>query len=90
MLLNDDKISHISHLILDGVWQDDLVEYRDEARTLLTIKQSIIQFLKMEEEVEERVRRKISSQAREIIEGSREWEILFKKYYEEELRKKGL
>ena len=88
MLLSEEKISHISHLLLDGLWQDDLAEYRDEARTLLTVKQTIINYLKTEEEIEEKVRKKIESQSKQIIEGSREWEILFRKYYEEEIQKK--
>lgn len=89
MLLSEEKISHISHLLLDGLWQDDLAEYRDEPRTLLTVKQTITNYLKAEEEIEGKVRKKIESQSKQIIEGSREWEILFRKYYEEEIQKKG-
>ena len=43
----------------------------------------------MQEQQTEKVRRKIESQKRNIPEGSAEWDILFKKYYEEELTAHG-
>jgi hypothetical protein len=38
-------------------------------------------------EMEESVRRKITQQRRDIPEGSAEWEVLYRKYYEEEVQK---
>ena len=40
-----------------------------------------------EEELEEGVRRKIAHQKRDIPEGSAEWDLLFRKYYDEEMKK---
>ncbi len=40
-----------------------------------------------EDELEETIRLKIASQKREIPEGSPEWDLLFRKYYEEEMKK---
>jgi uncharacterized protein len=36
------------------------------------------------------VRKKISSQKKEILEGSEEWDVLYRKYYNEELRRMGI
>ena len=36
------------------------------------------------------VRKKITSQKKEILEGSEEWDVLFKKYYGDELRRMGI
>jgi hypothetical protein len=43
-------------------------------------------WLKKEEDVDKAARLKIESQKRTIPEGSAEWEILYRKYYEEEMR----
>ena len=44
--------------------------------------------LRKDDEIERRVRSKIMSQKRgSIPEGSQEWDVLFRKYYEEELNK---
>ena len=66
----------------------EFVEDRD------TIRQQIVQILqdllKEEEKVDAGVRRKISSQKREILEGSEEWDILYRKYYGEEMKRMGV
>ena len=44
---------------------------------------------KLEESIDQEVRRILSSYSRPAPEGSREWEVLYRKYFEEELVKKG-
>ena len=46
--------------------------------------------LKEEEAVDAEVRKKISSQKKEILEGSEEWDVLYRKYYAEEMRRMGV
>ena len=36
------------------------------------------------------VRKKITSQKKEILEGSEEWDVLYRKYYSEEMRRMGV
>ena len=59
-------------------------------RPLSTIRLAVFdilnKWLKKEEAVDMEARRKIESQTRRIPEGSAEWDILYRKYYEEELR----
>ena len=43
-----------------------------------------------EEKIGEIVKARIASQKRTIAEGTGEWEILYKKYYNDELRKLGV
>jgi len=45
-----------------------------------------MKWLKKEEEIDTAARRKIESQKRPIPEGGGEWEILYRKYYDEEMR----
>ncbi len=89
MKLTEDRISHISHLIWDALYDDDLVDYPDDEEALLGIKKAMLNYFKVEDEIDDRVREKITSLKRGVQEGSREWEILYKKYYEEEAGKKG-
>jgi uncharacterized protein len=46
--------------------------------------------LRQEEEIDSRARQQIVSQKRTIPEGSVEWDILYRKYYSEALRKIGI
>lgn len=87
MRLSEDRISHISHLIFDGIWDDDLVDFTDDNMALKEIKDVISSFFAVEERAEDAARAKIRSLSRHIPEGSREWEIMYKKYFEEQLAK---
>ncbi len=89
MRLSDDRISHIAHLISDGIWKDDLVDFTDEAKVLGEIKRTISGYLMVEDEADSIARNKIRSLSRNVPEGSREWDILYRKYFEEEASKKG-
>lgn len=88
MRLSEDRISHLAHLISDGIWKDDLVDYRSEEKALLEIKKAITDYFKVEDEADTIARNKIRSLSRDVPEGSREWDILYKKYFEEERAKK--
>jgi len=46
--------------------------------------------LKEEEAMDAEVRKKISSQKKEILEGTEEWDVLYRKYYAEEMRHMGI
>jgi hypothetical protein len=88
MRLSHEKIVHLSHLMLDELLEDDRVDYHGEENE---VRQRIVALLKAELEredaMEDAIRRKIESQKRQIPEGSPEWELLYRKYYEEELTK---
>jgi hypothetical protein len=88
MRLSEDRISHISHLVTDGVWNDDLVDYTDEERALAEVKAVITEYLKLEDDADEAARNKINSLSKHVPEGSHEWNILYKKYFDDELERK--
>ena len=85
MKLSREKILRLSHLILDYLDQDDTVEYFADPQE---IRQQIVKMIsdemKADEAIDALVRRKIETQKRVIVEGSDEWEVLYRKYYEEE------
>lgn len=89
MLLSDEKISHLSHLILDGLGENpDVTLLEGKEKVLREIKRTIIQELQVEEETDRFVRKKLASYSRPLAEGSPEWNVLYHKFFEEELNKK--
>ncbi|MBI5560682.1 MAG: DUF507 family protein [Deltaproteobacteria bacterium] len=89
MRLSGDRISHIAHLISDGIWKDDMVDFTDDDKVLSEIKRIITDYLKIEDDADTFAREKIRTLSRNIPEGSREWDVLYKKYLEEEMAKKN-
>jgi len=91
MMLSEDKISHLSHILLNKLYDLDLIsmDEDEEASIRREIKRTIVGELKIGEEIDQVVRKKLLSFSKKLIEGSSEWEVLYKKYYREEEIKKG-
>lgn len=91
MRLSREKTVRISHQITDVLVASDDVDFIDDRDT---IRQQIVQILtamlRDEEKIELEVRKRITSQKKEILEGSEEWDVLHKKYYQDELRRLGI
>jgi len=88
--LSREKINHLSRLILDHLLKSDQVEFLDEPKEIrLSIVRSIEEELRLYETLDKKAVEKIRAQKKPIEEGSREWEILYRKYYNEELAKLG-
>ena len=88
MKLSREKVLHMSHLILGYLDKDDGVEYFDEPQEIRqTIVKIIMDEMRNDEAIDALVRRKLESQKRVIVEGSDEWDVLYRKYYEEETAK---
>jgi hypothetical protein len=87
-MLSEDKVSHLSHVILNAVKKSSAVKVNsDEERVLKEIKRVLAAELAHEEEIDRKVRAKLASYSRGIIEGSAEWEVLYRKTFEDEIRK---
>ncbi|MBI3806485.1 MAG: DUF507 family protein [Nitrospirae bacterium] len=87
-MLSEDKISHLSHVILQAVKKSQLATVQgDEGRVLKEIKRVLASELAQEEEIDRKVKEKLASYSRGIVEGSAEWEVLYRKAFEEETRK---
>ena len=89
MLLSDDKKSHLSHVVLNCLKQSPEARIvGDETRALREIKRVIAAEVAVEEEIDQSVRSRLASYARPLPEGSQEWDVLYRKFYEEELQKR--
>lgn len=87
-MLSEDKVSHLSHVILLAVKNSPHVEVKSEdARILKDIKRVLATELAQEQEIDRKVRAKLGSYSRGIVEGSSEWDVLYRKTFEEESRK---
>jgi uncharacterized protein len=85
--LSRDKINLLSHHVAERLAAIDAVDFIEDRNTIrLAVFDILTKWLKKEEVVDAAARKKIESQQRKIPEGSAEWEILYRKYYEEELR----
>lgn len=88
--LSREKINYLSRQILNALFEDDQVEFMEEPNEIrLSIVDSIEAELKLYELLDKKAIEKISAQKKAIKEGSREWEILYRKYYNEEISKLG-
>ncbi len=85
--LSESRISHLAHLIMDGLRKEQLADFPQEGRALAETKQVLHEFFQHEDQLDDLVRRKILSLSRQVPVGSREWDILYRKYYEEEARR---
>ena len=91
MRLSREKIIRLSHQITEVLVSSqevDFIEDRD------TIRRQVVQILtntlREEEKADAEVRKRITSQKKEILEGSEEWDVLYRKYYTDELRSMGI
>lgn len=88
MQISEDRISHIAHKIYDKLYDDDLADFPDERRALEAIKESITGFFAVMGQIDQAVKDKLASYSKAKVPGSREWEILYQKFYAEELAKR--
>ena len=87
MHLSESRISHLAHLVLDGLKKGQWAEFSNEGQALLETKKALQDFFHSEDQIDGLVRHKIQSLSRPVPVGSREWDILYRKYFEEESRK---
>ena len=87
-MLSEDKVSHLSHVILKAVKSSPLVQVKSEdGRILKEIKRVLAGELAHEEDIDRKVRANHGSYSRDIVEGRPEWDVLYRKTFEEESRK---
>jgi hypothetical protein len=90
-MLSDDKVTHLTHVLLKQLLDRDLIDITEEEGTVRkAIKRAVMIQLRIGEEMDEAVRRKIDSLSRGVAEGSPEWDVLYQKYFKEEEAKRGM
>jgi uncharacterized protein len=89
MRLSNAKINHLAHQISDLIERDDSIDtLRDKNDIRLRIKIIITDELRLDDELDREVKRTINSLAKIPPEGSKEWEVLYEKYYAEAMNRR--
>lgn len=86
---SEGRLSHLSHQVLAVLRAEGLAEVENERLALQAIKRVLEGQHDRAAQLDEIVRRKIASLSRKVPPGSHEYEILYRRYMEEEQRKKS-
>lgn len=91
ILSYEDRFSDVSHKILDAAWKNSLLDYSvSENRVKNVIYSAIENYLENFEGIEDAVADQIDNYKRKLIPGSAEYDLVFEKLYEEELKRRGM
>lgn len=91
MRVSRDKANKVAHMVADALALVDEVDFVEDRNTIrLEVRKILEDLLNQEERIDKSARQKIESQKRTILEGSQEWDILYRKYYNEEVKKLGV
>lgn len=85
-MISEDRVSHLAHKVIDAVWRADVADLADETRALAMVKNSIAGYFSVAEEIDATVRKKLTTMAK--VPGSREYEVLYQKFQQEEMAKR--
>jgi hypothetical protein len=89
--LSRDKLNKLAHTVADALAELDRVDFIEDRNTIrLEVRRILEDVLKAEAKIDAAARQKIESQKRTILEGTQEWDILYRKYYNEEVKKLGI
>ena len=91
MRISRDKLNKLAHVVADTLAEINEVDFLEDRNTIRQEARKALEKLLTEEtRIDQAARLKISSQRKIILEGSQEWDILYRKYYNDEVKKLGL
>jgi hypothetical protein len=91
MRINRDKVNKLAHTVADTLAEIDQVGFLEDRNTIRQEARKFLDELFVEEaKIDTAARLKIANQRKIIQEGSQEWDILYRKYYNDEVKKLGI
>ncbi len=91
MRISREKINKLAHAVADALAELDDVDFVEDRNSIRLETRRVLEMLMAQEaKIDAAARQKIESQRRTILEGSQEWDILYRKYYNEEVKKLGI
>ena len=91
MRVSRDKVNKVAHVATDALAEMAELDFVEDRNTIrLEVRKILEDLLNQEEKIDQAARHKIENQKRTILEGSQEWDILYRKYYNEEVKKLGM
>jgi hypothetical protein len=89
--LSRDKVNKLAHTVADALASIEHVDFIEDRNSIrMEARRLLEDLLKAEEKIDAAARQKIENQRRTIVEGTQEWDILYRKYYNEEVKKLGI
>lgn len=91
MRVSRDKSNKVAHVVSDALADMKEVDFLEDRNTIrLEVRKLLEELLTQEARIDQAARHKIENQKKTILEGSQEWDILYRKYYNEEVKKLGV
>jgi uncharacterized protein len=91
MRISREKINKLAHAVSDTLAEMESVDFVEDRNSIrLEVRRVLENLMAQEAKIDAAARQKIESQRRTILEGSQEWDILYRKYYNEEVKKLGI
>ena len=91
MRVSREKINKLAHAVADTLADLENVDFVEDRNSIrLEVRRLLELLMAQEAKIDAAARQKIESQRRTILEGSQEWDILYRKYYNEEVKKLGI
>ena len=91
MRISRDKVNKLAHTVADTLADLNEVGFMEDRNTIRQEARKALEMLLTEEsKIDAAARQKIASQRKIILEGSQAWEILYRKYYNDEVKKLGI
>ena len=91
MRLSRDKVNKMAHVVADTLAEIPECDFLDDRNTIRQAARTALEKILTEEmKIDQAARLKIASQRKIIVEGSQEWDILYRKYYNDEVKKLGI
>lgn len=89
--ISRDKMNVLARAVAEALATLDGVEFLEDKNSIrVEVRRVLEELMAQEKRIDGEARRKIESQKRTIMEGSQEWDILYRKYYNEEVKKLGI
>ncbi|MCU1285778.1 MAG: hypothetical protein JWO13_2128 [Acidobacteriales bacterium] len=91
MRLSRDKVNKLAHTVADSLAEVENVDFIEDRNTIrMECRKILEELFAAEARIDAAARQKIESQKRIIPEGTQEWDILYRKYYNDEVKKLGI
>ena len=91
MRVSRDKVNKLAHTVADTLAEIPECDFLEDRNTIRQEARKALEKLLLDEvKIDAAARLKIASQRKIIAEGSQEWDILYRKYYNDEVKKLGI
>lgn len=91
MIIGVERQSHLAHKLIDELWGNELIDFDEDNEEMILrfAKVAIKDWVAEQGDMDEAVRTKLSKLKRDLMEGTSEWNILYRKYLQEEMNRRG-